>query len=409
MGPERDNVWREQGIVDTFPEAGPPVRWKTPVANGYSGPAVADGRVFLTDYRTADKLDESLPENATGLERVLCLDQNDGRVLWQHAYPVHYDISYPNGPRCTPTVDEDRVYTLGAEGHLHCLATADGRVLWSKNLPKAYGAKTPLWGYAGHPLVDGPRLIVVAGGPGSHAVALDKHSGEEIWRQGTSPEQGYCPPTIIRAAGVRQLILLHAGALESVDPETGQAYWSVPYEADNGSVIMTPVYHEGLLFAGGFSRRNLLVELDQDRPAATVLWRDVRRAALSPVNVQPFVEAGTMYGMSQDGVLYAVDFASGQRLWESTAPLQSERPQKVGTAFMVRHKDHVWMFTEGGELVITRLSPEGYQEIDRTKIIAPTATAYGRRVVWSAPAWAGGCVFVRNDEACVCVDLRRQD
>ncbi|QEG43662.1 outer membrane protein assembly factor BamB family protein [Roseimaritima ulvae] len=407
MGPQRDNVWRESGIIDAFPAEGPRILWRTPVAGGYSGPAVANGRVYLTDYVTDDEVqvDNFNRGSFSGSERVLCLDQATGKVLWKHEYPVTYGISYPSGPRCTPTISEGKVYTLGAEGHLFCFDAMSGAVQWSQNLPQTYNAKTPLWGYAAHPLIDGPQLIVIAGGNGSHAVALNKQTGKEIWRHGNASEQGYSPPSIIEAGGVRQLILLHPSALESVNPETGEAYWSFDYEATNGSVIMTPVHHGNLLYGGGFKQKNILVELDQSTPTAEVLWQDERKMGLSPVNVQPFVEAGTMYGFDEDGALYGVELSSGKRLWKSTAPLQTERPLRTGTAFMVRNGKNVWMFTEQGDLLITRLTSEGYEEIDRAKVIEPTNVAFGRRVVWAAPAWAGGRAYLRNDKECICVEL----
>ena len=120
MGPKRDNVWREPGILTRFPESGPRVLWRVRIAGGYAGAAVAGGRVFVCDYVTdADvKIANFERKTSTGNERVLCLDEATGELLWKHEYPVTYTIAYPAGPRCTPTVHDDRVYTLGAEGHL---------------------------------------------------------------------------------------------------------------------------------------------------------------------------------------------------------------------------------------------------------------------------------------------------
>ena len=143
MGPNRDNVWRESGIVEKFPDGGPKVLWRTPIAGGYAGPAVADGKVFITDYVTTDdvKVDNFDRKEFTGQERIQCLDEATGKVLWTHEYPVKYAISYPSGPRCTPNVESNRVYTLGAEGHLVCLNTADGKVIWSHDLKQDYETK----------------------------------------------------------------------------------------------------------------------------------------------------------------------------------------------------------------------------------------------------------------------------
>ncbi|MFN3160869.1 MAG: PQQ-binding-like beta-propeller repeat protein [Rubinisphaera brasiliensis] len=409
MGPQRDNVWRETGIVDSFPASGPKVLWRTPIAGGYAGPAVANGRVYVTDYVTADDVKVANFQRAefSGTERVLCLDEKTGKEIWKHEYPVKYGISYPAGPRCTPNVHQGKVYTLGAEGHLICFDEKTGKVLWQKHLPRDYNTKTPLWGYAAHPLIDGQKLISVVGGEGTHAVAFDKDTGEEIWRTLTTREQGYCPPRIIEAAGVRQLLLLYPSGLSAVNPETGKPYWTVPYEANNGSIIMTPVHAGEYIFVGGFNNRNLLVKLNQDKPDAEMVWQDKRRAALSPVNVQPFLVEQTMYGFDQNGALYGVDVPTGERLWETSEPLNSERPLRSGTAFIIKNGDRFFLFNELGELLIAELSRDGYKELDSMKVIKPTNLANGRDVVWSPPAWANKKVFVRNDEEIISVDLAK--
>ncbi len=407
MGPGRDNVWRENGIITAFPQDGPKVLWRTPVAGGYSGPAVSDGRVFVTDYDTSDdvKVGNFERKEFTGIERVHCLDEATGEVLWKHEYPVKYTISYPSGPRCTPTVDGDRVYTLGAEGHLICLNIPTGDVIWSKDLKTEYSTKAALWGYAAHPLIDGDNLLTLAGGEGSHIVALNKLTGDEVWRSTTSPEQGYSPPTIIDFAGVRQLILLRPDAVSSVNPETGREYWSVPYEATNGSIIMSPVLSGDYLYVAGYSGVSLLLKLDAEKPGAAEVWRG-KQDVICPVNVQPFVHDGIVYGFDQKGVLRAVEIPSGDRIWETTDVI-GKRPAGSETAFIVQHEDHFWLFNELGDLIIAKLSRDGYQEIDRANVIAPSNVAFGRDVVWSMPAFANRHAYVRNDNEIIAVDLAK--
>ncbi len=410
MGPKRDNVWREDGLVEKFSEGGPKILWRAEVAGGYAGPAVADGKVYVADYVTAENVKVANFERKefSGQERVLCMDEATGKVLWKHEYPVKYTISYPAGPRCTPTVDGNRVYTLGAEGDLFCLDTSDeGKVLWSKDLKKEYKTKAALWGYAGHPLIDGDKIITLAGGEGTHVVALNKMTGKEIWRFGTSKEQGYSPPTIITAGGTRQLILLRPDAVTSIDPETAKEYWSVPYEATSGSIIMSPVVVGEHLYAAGYSSKSLLLKLSSDKPGAEEVWRDQARSAISPVNVQPIVDGNVIYGCDQKGPLVALEIPSGKRLWESNGPYGGDRTQGSETAFLVRQADRYWLFNERGELIIARIGTSGYEEIDRAKVIEPSNTAFGRDVVWSMPALANRHAYIRNDKECICVDLAK--
>lgn len=138
MGPNRDNRWTEQNILESFPPAGPEVLWRTPVAGGYAGPAVAQGKVFIADFVTGSdvKIANFEREASKGTERVICLDSKSGEQIWTYEYPVEYAISYPAGPRCTPVVEKDRVYTLGAEGQLACLNIDAGNVIWECNLKK---------------------------------------------------------------------------------------------------------------------------------------------------------------------------------------------------------------------------------------------------------------------------------
>src|SRR5262245_8395180 len=230
LGPRRDAVWRETGILEKFPEGGPKVRWRAPVAGGYAGPAVAEGKVFVTDRvlakDTEKPKDPFRPGTTPGTERVLCLNEADGRLLWKHEYDCPYTVQYPYGPRTTPVVRDGRVYALGAEGHLVCLDTDDGRRRWGRDLKKDYNVKAPVWGFAAHPLLDGHKLICMVGGEGSTVVAFDKDTGKEIWRALSASQPGYCPPMIFEAGGTRQLIVWDANKLSSLDPETGKVYWS---------------------------------------------------------------------------------------------------------------------------------------------------------------------------------------
>ena len=414
MGPTRDNVWREGGLLERFPAGGPKVRWRTPVASGYAGPAVADGRVFVADFQTeADvKVSNFTRQKFDGVERLLCLDEKSGEELWTHEYPVTTSVSYPAGPRCTPVVEGDRVYTLGAEGDLFCLKVANGAVVWNVNLRERYETESATWGYAAHPLIDGDKLITLAGGEGSHCVALDKNTGEEIWRTLSSDEQGYAPPVIHTVGGRRQLILARIDAVSAVDPESGDLIWTVPYEATSGSIIMTPVvYADGstqYLYVAGYQGKSLLLRLvGGDTPE--VVWRDRRKDAISPVNVQPILVGDVLYGVDEGGFLVALRLPGGERLWQTVEPFQKDRPDGSDTAFIVRQgdDDRYWLFTEAGDLVLCSMTPEGYTEIDRAHVLEPTNNAFNRDVLWSQPAFANRTAYVRNDEEIVAVDLAR--
>jgi outer membrane protein assembly factor BamB len=409
MGPKRDNVWRETGLVDSLPKE-PKIVWRAPVAGGYSGPAVAGGKVYVSDYVTKEnvKVDNFAKKEFSGVERILCLDEKTGQELWSQQAPVIYSISYPAGPRSTPIVHDGKVYFHGAEGTISCHNATSGDVIWSKNLKETYKTKTALWGYSSQPLIDGNKLIIIAGREDSHCVALNKETGDEIWRAGTATEQGYSPPLIIQQAGVRQLVLCSPDAIYAVDPETGKPLWSQEYKADNGSIIMTPLHWGNYLFVGGYNNKNIMIELASDKPGAKTLWRDQIKKGLSSINVQPFLLDGKVYGLDQGGDLRCFDVPSGEILWTTPKPL-GDRKVGSGTVFLVRAgmTDKFWMFAETGDLIIGQLTTKGFTELSRMHVIDATNNAFGRDVVWCAPAFANKRMYVRNDKELVCVDLAK--
>ena len=416
MGTERDGVWREQGIIDAIPKSGLPVKWRVPVKLGYSGPAVADGKVFVMDYEPTEGEPKNSPESATklnGSERLLCLDAETGKLLWKHSYPQPYSISYPGGPRCTPTVDGDRVYMLGAEGKLTCLKTngdkTSGDVVWEKSLTETYKTKTAIWGYSSHPLIDGDLLYTIAGGDGSIAIALNKHTGEEVWRALSAGDQGYNSPTMIEHAGVKQLLIWTPEALNSLEPKTGKVYWSLPLKPGFNMSIMGPRKLGSYLYASAIGNVSALMKLDDDKPGAEFVWKGNPKTSIFCSNATPFIDGEMLYGCDvETGALVGASLKDGKRLWQTTkATDNNKRRSRHATAFLVKHEDRYFLFNELGDLIIAKLSPEGYQEEGRFHVLEPTNEAFGRDVVWSHPAFANRSLFARNDEELVCVDLSK--
>jgi outer membrane protein assembly factor BamB len=426
LGPQRDGVWRESGIIEKFPEKGPRVRWRTPIGEGYSGPAVADGKVYITDRVLPQGI--ANPDNpfgrkqrVQGKERVLCLDEKTGKILWTHEYDCPYQVSYAAGPRTTPVVQGDRVWTLGTMGDLLCLDTRDGKVIWSKNFPKEYEVDVPMWGFAAHPLLDGDRLICLVGGMGSVAVAFHKDTGKEIWRALSAGEPGYAPPMIYDFAGKRQLIIWHPEAVNSLNPETGEVYWKVPFGKMGlkaGLAIPTPRLQGDLLFVTAFYDGPLMLKLDGNKPGASVLWRGNSRSempdktdGLHSIMSTPFIKDGHIYGVCSYGELRCLKLDTGERVWSTRAPTSGGKEVRWANAFLVPQGDRVVLFNELGDLMLAQLSPMGYKEISRANILTPTNTMAppkGRRVIWSHPAFANQSVYARNDREIVCVSLAKE-
>lgn len=419
LGPQRDGVWRESGIVDRLPQSGLKVKWRTPIGSGYSGPAVVGPHVFVTDRKINEGTDPQSPFQrgaVPSLERVLCLDATTGKQIWEHSYPCVYTVSYPAGPRCTPTVSGERLFALGAEGHLNCLAVDSGKVLWSRDLKKDYGMRiSPTWGFASHPLVDGDKLICFVGGEGTAVVAFDLASGKELWRALSatgSHGPGYGPPTIIESAGVRQLIAWLPDSVNALDPATGKLLWSHPYGSKEGLTAPTPRTMGDMLFVTSFYDGSCMLKLHADKPGVTELWRGKGKSerltdGLHSIMPTPFLINGYIYGVCSYGQLRCLNASTGERVWEDLTATAADKARNArwANAFLVQHKERFFIANEQGELLISKLSPKGYEEVSRAQLLKPTGNAGGRSVVWSHPAFAQQCIFARNDEEIVCASL----
>jgi outer membrane protein assembly factor BamB len=426
-GMNREGVWREQGILESFPAAGVPIRWRSALGSGFSGPSVAGEKVFVMDRVLADgaandvKTEWNYRDKTSGQERVVCLDERTGRRLWVQAYPSAYVVAYGSGPRATPTVCGDKVYSLGAMGDLLCLDAATGHIVWRKNFVRDYGVEVPTYGYAGAPLVDGPRLIVVVGGEGHAVVAFDRQTGRELWRTGSSSEPGYCAPIIRTLGGKRQLIVWHADALIGIEPETGKILWSISHHPMAGMSISTPAVDGDRLVLSSQFEGAVLLEFSRRSAEPKIVWR---KTAAGSVPEKPWKKAGLnttistvllagnhVYGVSVYGETCCLDASDGSRVWTTLQPTSggTEPHDRWCSAFFVPHDDKVFIFNEKGDLILARLRPSAYMEISRTHLLDPdmSSSGGGRKVIWSHPAFANRCVYARNDHEIICASLAK--
>ena len=410
-GAGRQGVWTETGILEEFPPDGLSFTWRVPIQDGYAGPAVAGGRVFVLDARPAGSAGMRM------IERILCLDEENGAVLWSHEWESNYaglQPLYAIGPRATPTVDGDRVYVQGAMGRLFALDVATGAVLWAKDYVADLGTEVPAWGMAGAPLVEDDLLICLAGAePDGKVIAFDKHTGAEVWRAlSSASEPGYNAPLVFDVGGVRQLIVWHPRAITSLDPQTGERYWEIPFEVRMGVTIASPARSGPYLLVSSFFNGSRMLRLNLDRPDASLVWRseestEVDTDKLHSMIGTPVIDGDTVYGIDSYGELRGLDARTGERLWESQA-LTVERARQA-TAFFVRNGDRYFINNDRGELIIARFAPHGLEVVSRTHLLEPTSPVPRRRelgsVLWSYPAYANRHIVMRNGREIVRASL----
>jgi outer membrane protein assembly factor BamB len=397
-GTNRDGIWKESGIVETFDSDEIELRWSVPIGPGYSGPTVWDGKVYVTDRLERPKQSE----------RVLCFDAQNGEQIWVYEYDCVYEnVGYQAGPRASVVISDGLAYSLGTMGHLFCFDAVTGRVMWQKELNTEYEINMPIWGIASTPLVLDDKIIVhVSGSKNASVVAFNKKTGHEIWRK-LDDVAGYSAPIRIEKKGVEVVVNWTEHSLSGLDPETGEIFWRFPWRTGSGMSIATPVWYKDHIFVSAFYSGSLLIKLGDDYRTAEIVWQrsgesERETDALHCVMNTPLIMDDKIYGVDSYGELRCLEFSTGDRIWEDRTAVKRDRWANI---HFIQKGDKTWMFNEQGELLITELSPEGFKEISRAKLIEPTKKQLPRGVTWSHPAFANRHVFIRNDERLVCANL----
>jgi outer membrane protein assembly factor BamB len=390
-GLNRDGVWHEEGILETFPAGGLKIRWRAPVSLGYSNPVIAQGRVFVTDVVLGPR------EEAKARERVHCFDEATGRTLWLSSYDATYpDFAWPpegdyGGPVATPIVDAGKLYAAGGVGNLVCVDTLTGRILWNRDLAKEYGIGGDFV-RCGSPLIEGNLLIVQVNGnkPKVGIVAFEKDSGKEVWRA-LNGGNYYSSPLVIEAGGKRQLIVSGGDWVTSLDPITGSMYWRERLVA--GRPIPSPVAYNGRVLVNG-----LMLALDPAQPTASVLWPTRQPDAFLSDTTSAIFQGDLVVSHKRGNLLACLDANTGEERW---------RTDKVKSTMhsLTLCGDGVFVFTDQGELIRIAFTAEGYRETSRTRLIKPPTKGGKETLLYSSPAYANRHVFARNDEELVCASL----
>ncbi len=374
-GPLQNGISTEAGWG--VPKNAAPVLWKASVGIGTSSVTVAGGRLFTMGHEGEKDV-------------VRCLDVGDGHELWRYEHKMSLDPNlFEGGTRSTPTVSGSSVYTLSHEGHLICFSTQTGRVLWHRHLINDYAGRKPEWGYSGAPLVYGEMLIVDSGGDGASTVALNRQTGELLWKSG-SDKPGYASPIVVSLEAQPVLLLFKAEDLVANDPKSGRELWRFPWKTGYDINAATPllVGAERLLISSGYNTGAAVLEVKGGQPKE--LWRN--KLLRAHINSPVFVN-GAVFGIDGNtggGNLVCLDPLTGARRWE-------EKSVKGGG--LIAANGRLIIVSEKGDLVIAEASGEGFRQLSRQ----PALT----RRTWAQPVLSDGRLFLRDNlGSLVCLDLR---
>src|SRR4051812_36244341 len=341
-GPKRDGISGEHGLLKDWPAGGPPVLWRgNGAGTGYSSFSAAHGRLYTLGART-------------GTEYLMAYDAASGKKLWEIAHGRRFGNDMGDGPRSTPTVDGDRLYTFGSSGDLSVVEAATGKVFWKVNLLQKFSGSNIQWGLSESPLVLSDRILVSPGGRGAAIVALNKSDGSVLWKA-LDDEPGYSSAVLHEAGGIREAIYFTAGRALGVDVQTGKLQWSYNQVANRTANIATPILRGNRVFlSSGYGTGAALLDLTPagGRISAKQVYftRDMRNHHASSVLI-----GDHLYGFS-DAILTAMAFDSGATAW---------RDRSVGKGSLVFADDRLYLYSEDGVVGLAEANPSAYREHGR--------------------------------------------
>ena len=372
-GPNRNGISQETGWQAAWPQEGPRRVWEASgLGIGYSSLAVSQGRVY-----TMGNIDE--------VDHVFCLDAQTGKVLWDHHYPCSSkDPNGYRGTRCTPTVDDGRVYTVSRQGHFFCLDAATGKVFWSKNFVKDFGAEPPKWGYAGSPLIEKDWVLVEVGAKGASVVAFDKKTGAIVWKNGDD-EPAYSSLVAFDNGGERCLAQFSSEYLVGRRMKDGAELWRYRWKTSYGINAATPIVAGDRVFiSSGYGQGCALLQVSPR--SVQQVWRN--RKMRNHVNSCVLVD-GYLYGFDESE-LKCLDFKTGEEKWGD---------RSYGKGSLLYADGKLILYSQNGKLGLAETTPTAFKEICHSQVL-------GGKDTWAMPVLANGRIYCRSMEKAVCLDVQ---
>jgi outer membrane protein assembly factor BamB len=377
-GPLRDGHYQEQAIRVDWPATGLVPMWKQPAGGGYASFSVANGRAVTIEQRRAQEV-------------VAAYDIATGRELWAHAWDASFEEWMGgDGPRATPTWFDGRVYALGAEGELRVLDAGNGNLVWRVNILEDAAASNLQWGMAASPLVFDDLVVVHPGGRASQSVvAYDRHTGTRRWAA-LDDQAAYSSPVLTTMAGVRQILLVTASRLVSLEPHTGDLLWSHPWPGPNNGITAAQpllVGADRVMLSSGYGMGAALVEIRHAGGSWTTreVWRNNRLKNRFSSSV---LHEGHIYGLDET-ILTCLDAATGDVRWKAG---------RYGHGQVVLANGHLIVLTEDGDLALVRATPGEHDELVRFSVLDGKT--------WNHPVIDRGVLLVRNLAEMAAFDLR---
>lgn len=389
-GPQRNGVSVEKGLLQEWPKEGPRQLWQVSHAgSGYGAPAVVGDRIYVLG-------NEGL-EN----EFVLGLRAATGEKLWSSTLgKVGNPEQKPEFPaaRSTPTVEGELLWALGSDGDLACVETSTGKIRWKKSLRTDFGGKPGIWAYAESPLIDGGVLICTPGGSDATIVALNKGTGELVWKCSVpeNTEAAYASAIVTEAGGVRQYVQMLSKGLVGVDAKTGKVLWRYDKTVSKFRAnIPTPLARDGVFYSAGAGTGGALVKLTA-KDGGLVPEEIVFSAKLPTAIGGAVVFGDYIYGTGGQSMTCS-EFATGALKWEERA---------LGAASILAADGRLYLHGENGEVALVEPASEGYREKGRFAPAGQPRRSQAMEKAWAYPVLSDGRLFIRDHGMLWCYDVK---
>ncbi len=378
LGPGGNGVSADIGWNTQWNKKEPQELWRANVGTGCGSISVAEGRAYAIGQKKA------------GEDTVWCLDAVSGEKVWEFSYPQKLEPTYySGGPSTTPAIDGGRLYATSKDGELFCLDAAKGELIWRRSYVREFGGRKQTWGYASSPVIAGNLIICEPGGPDASVAALDKVTGQTVWKAG-SDAPGYCTPLRFTHEGKDGLAFFNAFGLVAYDL-AGKELFRHPWKTQYDVNAATPVFSNGrFLISSGYDTGAALIEVMQG--LTHEVWRN--KSLLQQFQNMILVN-DHVYGVSGDNkvraMLKCVDWKTGEVKWEER--LRENR----GNIILAEGK--LLVLSESGELMLVQPDPKDYHVLGTIQV--------NRKPCWAPPAFSGGLFYSRNNDGqLTCFDLR---
>ena len=385
LGPQRNGISQETGLLERWPAGGPKEVWRVSGGVGMSGLVISRGRLVTLVQKDSE-------------QQLVSLNTQTGKTIWKQTLAPEYQNGMGNGPRATPAISGDLIFSYTGEGILTAVNFDSGKIAWTHNVVEELGGQVADYGMASSPLIVGNHVHVTVGAPNATVAAFETTTGKLVWKSGEDPA-GYSSPTLLNVGGRSHLVVYSGASVLGMSPDNGALLWRYPYETNFDCNIVTPLAVKDHVFvSSGENHGSVLLSLKPkgNKFEVSEVWKSQGpKSVLRNEWQTSILHEGFLYGFDNVGAagpvthLTCVNAATGERAWQEL---------RFGKGNLIAADGKLFRTTMNGEFVVAKISSKGYEEIGRAEVLKQTR---------QAPTLSNGMIYLRDHDEIICLDVRK--